>query len=45
MRLIAGRRDRYDEYRREGGLNIVIMQGAPPRPEANIRRQPKLMTR
>ena len=36
MRLIAGRRDRYDEYRREGGLNIVIMQGAPPRPRANI---------
>ncbi|HEX3215675.1 MAG TPA: OmpA family protein [Aestuariivirgaceae bacterium] len=36
MRLIAGRRDRYDEYRREGGLNVVIMAGAPPRPRPNI---------
>jgi outer membrane protein OmpA-like peptidoglycan-associated protein len=36
MRLIAGRRDRYDEYRREGGLNIVILPGAPPRPRPNI---------
>jgi outer membrane protein OmpA-like peptidoglycan-associated protein len=36
MRLIAGRRDRYDEYRREGGINIVIVPGAPPRPRPNI---------
>jgi outer membrane protein OmpA-like peptidoglycan-associated protein len=36
MRLIAFRRDRYDEYRREGGLNIVIVPGAPPRPRPNI---------